>query len=161
MTAMLFLLFHSGNQKYALAAAQVIAVVPRVPLRSVPGAPDTVSGLLLYRGAALPVLDFNRLCGRSPCPDRLSTRIMILPYQNRAGNKRPIGVMAEAVTRAVEKDTADFKAAGLAVKTTPFLGPLASDRQELIQRVQPDQLVSPELESLLFANQEPGNAPCR
>ena len=46
---MLFLLFHLGDEQFALDASAVVEVVPTVELRPVHGAPDYMAGLFDFR----------------------------------------------------------------------------------------------------------------
>ena len=62
------------------AAPSSSSVVPRVPLREVPHAPDYIPGQFTYRGAVTPVVDLVRLMTGGACADRLSSRILIAAY---------------------------------------------------------------------------------
>ena len=75
---MLILTFTAGGNRYAVEAARVIELVPRVELRCMPHAPAFLAGLLDYRGTVVPVVDLGLLLGSSPCQDRLSTRIILV-----------------------------------------------------------------------------------
>ncbi|MFN2350498.1 MAG: chemotaxis protein CheW [Kiritimatiellia bacterium] len=139
---MLFLLFQADADTYALEAGLVAAVLPRVPLRSCPGTPERVAGLLSYRGMAVPVLDFSLLTGRRACADWLSTRILLLQWQN-AGNERRVGLMVEEAVRLAHWAPEAFKPAGVA------------GREGLIvQRVNPRRLLTPEFLPELFTGDQ-------
>jgi chemotaxis-related protein WspB len=75
---MLLLTFTAGANRYAIDVARVVELIPRVELRPVPHAPAFLAGLLGYRGQVLPVIDLGALLGAAPCPDRLSTRIILV-----------------------------------------------------------------------------------
>jgi chemotaxis-related protein WspB len=92
---MLALLFSLGESVYAISARSVVEVVPHVALRPLPGAPAWVSGLLAYRGRALPVVDLGRkLFGVACESSRLSSRIVVV----QATNGRCFGVLTERVS---------------------------------------------------------------
>ena len=61
---MLHILFHIGPERYALDSREVAEVVPMVQFKEIPGAPDYVLGIFLYRGQPTPVLDLSRLAGK-------------------------------------------------------------------------------------------------
>ena len=75
---MLLLTLKAGVNRYAIDVARVIEVVPNVELRTVPHAPSFLTGLLVYRGKVIPVLDLGQLLGSNPCRDCLSTRIILV-----------------------------------------------------------------------------------
>ncbi|MFH1476551.1 MAG: chemotaxis protein CheW [Verrucomicrobiota bacterium] len=151
---MLFIVFKAGKADYALEARRVIEVVPRVALRTCPGAPDYITGLANYRGTSVPVVDLGRLVGGAPCAVYLSTRIILTPYAGGGGQQRVIGLLAETVTNTVEREETDFGQNNVAVPGTACLGKLAVNGAGFIQRIAADQLVPKELEPMLFA--EPG-----
>src|SRR5471032_655444 len=47
----LFLVFHIGNERYALKATEVAEVLPRLPLKPLAHAPLWVAGIFAHRGA--------------------------------------------------------------------------------------------------------------
>src|SRR5271170_2284779 len=75
---MLLLTFTAGANRYAVDVARVVELIPRVELRPVPHAPAFLAGLLGYRGKVVPVVDLGVLLDAPPCPDRLSTRIILV-----------------------------------------------------------------------------------
>jgi chemotaxis-related protein WspB len=94
---MLLLTFTAGANRYAVDAAWVVELVPRVELRPVPHAPAFLAGLLEYRGKVVPVIDLGLLLGADPCQDRLSTRIILVNdapgrHNHREDDRRrPVG----------------------------------------------------------------------
>ncbi len=93
---MLVLLVHIADQLYCIRAADVVEVVPRVPLQPAPHAPAEVAGLLHYRSQVIPVLDLRTLlAGEASCAF-LSTRIVII------GEPKRIGLVAERLTEAID-----------------------------------------------------------
>jgi chemotaxis-related protein WspB len=145
---MLFILFRLGKERYALEAPHVIEVIPRLPLRSQPGTPDYVAGLLNFRGKVVPVLDLGTLTVGAPCLEQLSTRIILINYTLRTGIKRVLGLIAEAVTDAVRREPHEFVA--VAAGQAPHLGKIALDDGGMVQCVLPEHLLPPEIERLLF-----------
>jgi chemotaxis-related protein WspB len=147
---MLFILFRLGKERYALEAAHVIEVIPRLPLRLLPGTPDYVAGLFNFRGTVVPVLDLDTLTLGAPCPEQLSTRIILINYTLKSGVKRVLGLIAEAVTDAVKKEPSEFMASGMAAGQAPHLGKIALDDGGMVQCVLPEHLLPPDVEKLLF-----------
>jgi chemotaxis-related protein WspB len=85
---MLLLTLTAGANRYAVDVARVVELVPRVELRPVPHAPAFLAGLLGYRGKVVPVIDLGLLLGAAPCPDRLSTRIILVNDPSGDHNQR-------------------------------------------------------------------------
>jgi chemotaxis-related protein WspB len=84
------------DELYAIPARNVVEVVPQVLLRSLPGAPGYVAGLLAYRGALLPVVDLSRRLIDVASRNMLSTRIVVV---SRASGAEPVryGLLTERV----------------------------------------------------------------
>ncbi len=103
---MLLLVFRIAGDVYAVEAARVVEVVPRVELRALPHAPEALAGLLQYRGRMVPVIDLGILLGsrRSPC--LLSTRIILVDDRTPARGEARLGLIAEHVSdvRRVDDD---------------------------------------------------------
>ena len=145
---MLFILFRLGEERYALETAHVIEVIPRLPLRPQPGTPGFVAGLFNFHGTVTPVLDLGMLTLGVPCPEQLSTRIIVINYTLRSGAMRVLGLIAEAVTDAVKKEPHEFVA--VAAGQAPHLGKIALDDGGMVQCILPEYLLPPEVERLLF-----------
>jgi chemotaxis-related protein WspB len=151
---MLFILFRLGEERYALEATHVIEIIPRLPLRPQPGTPAFVAGLLNYRGKVAPVLDLGTLTLGIPCPQQLSTRIILINYILKNGAQRVLGLIAHAVTDAVKKEPYEFKT--VSAGQAPHLGKIAVDDGNMVQCVLPEHLLPPEVEKLLF-EEEPSD----
>lgn len=156
---MLFILFRSGKERYALEASRVIEVIPCLPLRPQPGAPDYVAGLFNYHGTVVPVVNLGTLTSGVPCQEQLSTRIILVDHALKSGAKKVLGLIAEAVTDTVVKEPAEFASEGVVAGRAAYLGRIALDDGGMVQRVLPGQLLSVEVEQLLFGeNAANGNA---
>jgi len=152
----LLLLFYTGDERYALECQRVVEVVSLIDLKKLPHAPEYVAGLFNYRGQIVPVIDLCFLIQGTPCRRYLSTRIIIVNYQgsnadtSSSSQNQPqlVGLMAERVTDTLKK-TGDFVAPGIVVDTTPYLGGILTDENGMIQLVQIDRLLEPQLINLL------------
>jgi chemotaxis-related protein WspB len=126
---MLLLTFMVHGEPYALDVAGVIELVPRVELRAIPHAPAYLAGLLGYRGEVVPVIDLGLLLGTSPGADRLSTRIILVKStpdgQNREGDARLLGLIAERVIDLVEVAPEQVTPTPVHLARAPYLGAIA------------------------------------
>lgn len=147
---MLFVLFQLGSDRYALPAGEVAEVLPLVALKSLPGAPAGVAGLIDYRGTAVPVVDLSALALGRPAAQRISTRVLMVKYPVPRGGMRLLGLIAEKATETTERRAEDFKPTGVASESTRYLGPVAHDPRGLIQRIEIDALLTPALRAALF-----------
>ncbi|MEY2881002.1 MAG: hypothetical protein RLZZ15_3382 [Verrucomicrobiota bacterium] len=148
---MLFILFQLGEDRYALPATAVTEVLPLLAIKALPGAPAGVAGLVNYRGAAVPVVDLAALALGRPAARRVSTRLLLVNYTPPTGGEsRLLGLLAEHATETLKKNAEDFQPVAIANDRARFLGPVASDRRGLIQRIEIAQLLTAELRAALF-----------
>lgn len=144
---MLYVIFHLGEERYALPATHVAEVLPLVEIRRVPQAPRGVAGVFNRRGALVPLLDMNEIVLGSPARQWLSSRILLV--------KDPVegqhcGLLVERATETIRRDPAQFLTSSVESPTAPFLGPISTDESGMVQRIELDRLLSPQLRSQLF-----------
>ncbi len=151
---MLMLLFHVGNDRYALACSQVVEVIPLIELRKLHHAPEYVAGLFNYRGSIVPVLDLCNLIQGSCCRHCLSTRIILVNYQNRNQNSRLMGLMAERVTDTVKVPESQFIEPGIHLDHAAYLGKIIMDEEGTIQRLRLEYLLSEQAQAFLLPSAE-------
>jgi len=157
---MLMLLMHIAKDQYALRSSQIVEIVPKVSLRTVPQAPPEVAGLMNFRGEIVVVIDLCQLVQSTACNDSLSSRIVVVEYRNRAGVVRRLGLLAERITEMSDRNEEDFKASALNLEKTPFLGGVSIDERGMLQYLVVEKLVADSLlHTLLPAEmpQEPGD----
>ncbi len=100
----LYLVFHVDGQRYALAARDVVEVLPMLEIKPVLAAPEYMKGVFCYRNTPVPVIDFCRLaCGRDAIKV-MSTRILIINYSCGQAINRRLGLIAEGVTETRKID---------------------------------------------------------
>jgi purine-binding chemotaxis protein CheW len=71
------LLMRLANEFYALPAEALREVMRWRQPTAVPGAPETMPGIIAQRGAVLPVVDLRRLLGLAAAPPGRSTRYVM------------------------------------------------------------------------------------
>ena len=150
------LVFHIGRERYALPLTAVLRVLPVARLKPLPGAPHYVPGLLDLHGAPVPVIDLSRLAGTPPSAVRYDTRILLLDVA-AAGQLRRLGLKAERVA-GIADIAAELRDGGVAA--APWLGRIAAGGANstasaagtagMLQLIEPDRLLAPEVETLLF-----------
>jgi chemotaxis-related protein WspB len=141
------LVFSIGADRYGLRLRVIARVLPVVELKHIPLAPDFVAGLLDLHGEPVPVIDLSRLAGVIPEQVWFDTRIILVDYP-ADGAVRPLGLLAEHVIGIETID--DTALADSGVDGAPFLGQVASGPAGMLQLVELDQLLSPDVRALLF-----------
>jgi chemotaxis-related protein WspB len=134
-----------SGQRYAFPAVEVEEIIPLIPCRSLAGVPPYVSGLIDYRGNAVPVVDLGTMICGTPCARYYSTRILLTRIQ---GNL--LGLIGEEVTISQRWNDEQWKPLGVAQRQTPFLGPVVNDDQGFIQRVEAALLLPEPVRAALF-----------
>ena len=139
---MLFLLLKLNSHRLVVAADEVIEVLPLIDIDTVPLSPPGVTGVLNFRGTAVPVIDLCQLLLHRPSQPRLSTRILILhpPEQRSTGEQSFLGLIAEGATETIRRKPTEFTHSAVAINSAPYLGPVATDSIGLIQRIDTSRL---------------------
>lgn len=143
---MLFLLFQLDRDSYAIEAAQIEAVLPMLEAKQLPEAPLSIAGLIQYRGQAVPVVDLAQLALKRPSRALVSTRIVLVRHQSG----RLLGLLLERATNTFSAELDAFQDSGIDNAHAPYLGKVAASPRGLTQWVKIDQLLTPEVASLLF-----------
>jgi chemotaxis-related protein WspB len=147
---MLFLGFQVGDEKYLLAAKQVVEVIPLVQCRHIPHAPPEVAGVCDCHGTPVPVVDLSAMLLGIPARQRMSTRIVVVNYTLASGQKRLLGLMAEQVMETVSGAKADFKDSGPVMGGRPYLGPIVQGPDGMMQCIEVQGLLSDDVRGQLF-----------
>lgn len=147
---MLMLLFYVGPDRYALSCSQVVEVIPLVELRKLYHAPEYMAGLFNYRGSIVPVLDLCHLIQGRWSRHCLSTRIILVNYQQPHQNSRLIGLMAERVTDTVDVLESQFKEEGIHLENAAYLGKIIMDKEGTIQQLRLESLLSKQAQAFLL-----------
>jgi chemotaxis-related protein WspB len=142
------MVFHIGRECYGLPLAAVSRVVPVAQLTQLPHAPHYIPGLLDLHGQPVPVVDLSRLAGITPEAVRYDTRFLLVDYRMPEGTSQLLALKAERVSGIASIDDAQFGPSGVAA--APFLGQVATTAQGMLQLVDVDYLLPPDVRALLF-----------
>ncbi len=150
---MLIILFKLGQRRYGLDSQRVVEIVPAMPVREVPGTPPAVKGIFEYRGKILPVIDLCQLTLGCPAEVFLSTRYIVVEADSEKGHL--MALLAEKVTDTLTVADDAWLDPGLRPPDAPHLGRLVRDeRGELVQCVEVEELITPDIRALLKQRQE-------
>ncbi len=160
---MLAIVFSAGHLSYAIAAQNVVRVLPLTELRAVPQAPDGVIGLLHYDNALLATVDLRLLLESTPCIRALSSRLIIVKITSPDRTAVRFALLAESVLNLIRVDRRL-----IAVKLTraPFLGDILAMQDNAPQLIDIRRLLPDSIRNLyrVNLNEQPGsteNAPPR
>jgi chemotaxis-related protein WspB len=137
---MLILLFYLGDAMYGINCEKIREICPLVKLEKIPHAPEYFAGLFKYRGDIVPVIDLRRLIQDKPCDMRLSTRIILVDFENEDGRAYVVGFMAERVTETIRQAKEDFVSSGVNLGGAPFLGGIFMENEHMVQIIDLDRL---------------------
>ena len=141
------LVFSIGPNRYCLRLSAIARVLPAVDLKHLPLAPGFVAGLMDLHGAPVPVIDLSRLAGFAPEQVWFDTRIILVDYPVGA-TARQLGLLAEHVIGIETLDETALADSG--ITAAPFLGQVAPAASGMLQLVDVDQLLTPDVRALLF-----------
>ena len=147
------LVFHIGADRYGLALAAIRRVLPLMALKTLPGAPEAVAGLMNLHGSAIPVVDISLLAAGTACAHRMDTRIVLVDYTAPGGTVHALGLVAERVQGVQDVD--DNALAPSGVLAAPFLDRVTGDAQGIVQLVEPDRMLPDALRAVLFRDGAP------
>jgi chemotaxis-related protein WspB len=139
---MLLLVFRVADESYAVEAARVVEVIPRVELRSLPHAPHAVAGLFRYRGQTVPVIDLGVLLGAGPSAARLNTRIILVDERLPARGEARAGFIAEHVVDVLAVDDDRVQPRPTLLGRNPYLGAIVSTDSGLIPLLDVERLLA-------------------
>lgn len=148
----LYLLFSLGDDRYALDVHSISAVLPLQQFKQIPDAPNWVSGLFVFRGEPLPVIDLCHLALSIPARKRASTRLVVVKYLSADGQPVQLGLILEQATDTQRLLGDGFRPNPLQNPLTPYLGMVQQTPQGMVQRISVEQLLTDEVRALLLRN---------
>lgn len=149
---MLLLTFSIAGQPYAIESRRVIEVLPLVPARPVPQAPDYLLGIFTYRGRLVPLIDLARRLGLAPPAAKLSTRVIVVEFTAAAGaGPVRVGLVAERVVELRSAAAAEAVMPPLRLPGAEYLDRTLRLGGETVQLLDVGRLLPPELAAGLVA----------
>jgi chemotaxis-related protein WspB len=146
---MLLLVFRVAGNPYAVEAARVVEVVPRIELRALPHAPEALAGLFRYRRQMVPVIDLGILLGDRACPCLLSTRIILVDEPSLAQQGAKVGLLAEHVIDVRQVEDGQILAPPPPLGQNPYLGSIVSTELGLVPLIAIERVFSMPLRDIL------------
>lgn len=138
----LLLLFRVGNKPYAIKAASVLEVIPKVNLSKVQQPLPNIVGQFNYQGQIVPVLDLSKLLGGQESRAVLSTRIVLVNLAKTNEAKGFLGLMVEQVTDTLRVDQTIPVDNSICLSQAAYLGDSLLYDNDVIQCLCLKQLVA-------------------
>jgi len=151
---MVYLLIQIGADRYALEAAALAAVLPRVHLKQIPLAAPGVAGVFNYHGHPVPVVDLSAMALGVPAEESMSTRLVLVHYRRSDGPERLLGLLAEKAIDTARYPKEDFQDPGVTAPQAPYLGPVIHDAHGIVQLLELERLLTPEVRDALWQQAE-------
>ena len=149
----LFLAFYLGQERYVMAASDIVAVRRFETARPVPGAPAWVCGLITHAMRPVPLIDLSARATGVASRRVTSTRIVLVTYAwppKSSSSSNLLAVMVEQATETIHLNTAAFVDAGVHVPTARYLGPVIDTDAGFVQWIRVQDLLDDEVRACLI-----------
>jgi chemotaxis-related protein WspB len=158
---MQLLSFSVAGQPFAIESRRVIEVLPLVPARPLPRAPDYLTGIFTYRGRLVPLVDLARRLGVTPPAAKLSTRVIVVEFEPDAAGLEPtglirLGLIAENVVAVRSSDEAGATLPSLRLPDADYLDRALRIGGETVQVIDVRKLLPADLAAGLVTAAEVG-----
>jgi chemotaxis-related protein WspB len=148
----LYLLFRLGTDRYALRTEAIVEVLPLITWRQLPQVPPDIRGIIDYHGVAVPVLDLQSLALGTPVELRMAARIVVVDYPGGDGERRLLGLLVQEATGFIRRGEEEFTDSPVR-SGAPYAGPITLHETQMVQRVELEQMVSPDLWRRFFRDE--------
>jgi purine-binding chemotaxis protein CheW len=101
--------FRLAGAEHGIGVERVLEVLAMPRLTRVPSTPGWIRGIMHLRGGVVPVLDLAAKLGLGPTPVDHEACVILLDSE-ALGERRPVGLVVEAVSRLLEVAPADIEA---------------------------------------------------
>lgn len=147
---MIYLRFKIAGQLYALSSDSIVEVIPFLPINGMAHSPHAVAGTLNYRANLIPVIDLTVLFDQQPSARYVSTRIVVVAYQNAQGDILHIGLIAEQATETMRLDDSAFNSPVIHNGHIPYSGAVTLKNGQLLYRLDVHDILSSELQTQVY-----------
>jgi len=131
----LYAQFFVDEDRYVIAARDIVEIVPAVSLKTVPMLPDYAAGLMNYHGSQVPVIDICHLFLNRACREKLSTRVILVNRTENTGASMMLGFMVEKATEMLIVDEHLYKPPAMRNPDAPTNGPVAEYQGMLVTKI--------------------------
>lgn len=144
---MLLLMCYAGEMRFAMPISNIVEVVARPILESIPSAPGWVAGSFVHRGIVTPVIDFGSLANIGRARLLWSSRVIVVNCP-REGTVQRVGILFDR-TYAVHAADKSTVAESIPVQMLSW-GPTLIDENGTYCLLDMAELLSPMCQLQLF-----------
>ena len=130
--AMLMLVFGIDNERWAIASADIQAILPFVNLQALPHSHVEIAGLLSYRGRRVHTVDVSKLIAKRDARSMLNTRIVVVLAKGE-----PFGLIVEQVAGVARLTKSPSQ-----LRYSPYTQAVLEDEQGLVQQISIDAVAA-------------------
>jgi len=139
------LIFHLGNESYALPVLKVREII-RVPdITPIPQMPAFILGVINLRGKIVPVLELRLRFGMTQAEISQSTCVVVAQVATPRGHSLPMGLMVDGVEDVISIAASE-------IEETPKFGNFNSEFVTGIAKVKDRVIAMLELDHLLLTD---------
>lgn len=148
---MLLLIVEAGGMRYGVPASRIVEIIPAPVLQPLAGLPGFVPGVFTYHNRLVPVVDLSALLTGQMARPLLSTRMVLVNLRPKQGAAPLIlGLLAEHATEMLSCARDEFQAIDSQVRSAPFASEILVHPDGLVQKLNVDRVLTPELQDQLF-----------
>ncbi len=142
---MLCLSFNIDEDIFGISVKNIIEIIPLVKIKKVPHSPESLIGLINYRGDIIPLFDISEIIKSRKSKYLLSTRIIILNNDINDSKLKYVAFLAEQVTETVEYIKENLRDPGISIANADYLGKLLMINNKSIQLINISKLINSEI----------------
>ncbi len=131
---MSMLLFYVGQNRYAIDCHDVLRIIPKVTLKSVPYGSNYLAGFFNFSGKPVPVVDFCQLIEHRDAHSSLLSRIILVKDPD-FDSDRVLGILGERVDEILYLKVEQFSKTEFLLHHFPYLDRVYSDEKGMIQYI--------------------------
>lgn len=136
--------FSLDQLRYALPVSDVLTVERAVEITPVSNAPVSVTGVINFHGAIIPVLDLRKIFGLPPREIRLEDRFIIARTSQRL-----VVLVADSVAGVSDHDSRDRNTAGKPLEYSKHASGIVTKDHGIVLLADLESILSPDEQHLL------------
>ncbi len=121
------LTFEVAGQTYGMPVGSVVRIIEMVTITALPGAPDSIQGIINVHGKAVPVVDLRRCFGLPQVAYTLHTPIILVHVDN---GLHTLGLVVDAVDQVLDAPSEGLERTE-AIVPTDLVSPMAQQAPHL------------------------------
>jgi len=101
--------FTTGSERFAVNVTQVLEVLQKQPITAIPNAPESILGIINFRGEIVPVYDFRSILKFPKRDENQKSVVIIFTITGSDNETLTVAASSDNVKDVLEIDTAEIK----------------------------------------------------